>query len=257
MDKREFLKELGKYLEILDEKEQQDILDEYLQHIEMKMKDGMSEQEAIKDFGDIHELAADILEAYHVKPQYDGKNRQNLIKVKEEGKKVCHSAVEIVGDSCRDGAKALKRLWNGICNILKKPFRLAGKLEGKMSEGFSSLHSGKKESKKNKEENGEKTGFMMGVWNGFKREIGWCVSAFRWCMRCLWNLFMAGIALFSGICMMFGILFFGIVIVLLIAGYPLLGVMIMTFGIILATGALVVLSYCSMRRGSKKREEEC
>ena len=38
MNKEQFLQQLQKYIEILDEKEQTDILDEYRQHIEMKMQ---------------------------------------------------------------------------------------------------------------------------------------------------------------------------------------------------------------------------
>ena len=74
MNKKEFLEELGGYLAILDEKEQQDILEEYSQHIDMKIEKGLSEEEAIRDFGDIRELAAGILEAYHVNPEYQGKH---------------------------------------------------------------------------------------------------------------------------------------------------------------------------------------
>ena len=60
MNKEGFLKELESHLRVLDDKEQQDILDEYAQHIDLKMKSGLSEEEAIRDFGNIGELAADI-----------------------------------------------------------------------------------------------------------------------------------------------------------------------------------------------------
>lgn len=70
MNKNEFLQELGAFLAILDGKEQQDILAEYSQHIDMKIANGLSEAETIKDFGDIRDLAGEILEAYHVNPDY-------------------------------------------------------------------------------------------------------------------------------------------------------------------------------------------
>ena len=73
MNKEGFLKELESHLRVLDDKEQQDILDEYAQHIDLKMKSGLSEEEAIRDFGNIGELAADILEAYHVDPRFEEK----------------------------------------------------------------------------------------------------------------------------------------------------------------------------------------
>ena len=49
MNKEGFLKELESHLRVLDDKEQQDILDEYAQHIDLKMKSGLSEEEAIRD----------------------------------------------------------------------------------------------------------------------------------------------------------------------------------------------------------------
>lgn len=73
MNKKGFLEELGTYLAILEDKEQQDILEEYTQHIDMKIENGLSEEEAIRDFGDIRELACGILEAYHVNPEYQAK----------------------------------------------------------------------------------------------------------------------------------------------------------------------------------------
>ena len=79
MNKEGFLKELESHLRVLDDKEQQDILDEYAQHIDLKMKSGLSEEEAIRDFGNIGELAADILEAYHVDPRFE--ERRKGIKI--------------------------------------------------------------------------------------------------------------------------------------------------------------------------------
>ena len=67
MNKAEFISELGERLAVLTEDEQRDILDEYEQHIDIKVMRGMSEEAAIADFGRIEELAADILEAYHVR----------------------------------------------------------------------------------------------------------------------------------------------------------------------------------------------
>ena len=50
MNKEGFLKELRDHLRVLDEREQEDIIDEYAQHIDLKMKSGLSEEEAISDF---------------------------------------------------------------------------------------------------------------------------------------------------------------------------------------------------------------
>lgn len=64
MNKEIFLTQLREYLKILEDREQEDILAEYAQHIDMKMQKGLSEEEAIRDFGPMEELAAEILEAY-------------------------------------------------------------------------------------------------------------------------------------------------------------------------------------------------
>lgn len=70
MSKEMFLGVLREHLKVLEDQEQQDILQEYAQHIDIKMQNGLSEEEAIRDFGPVKELAAEILEAYHVKPEF-------------------------------------------------------------------------------------------------------------------------------------------------------------------------------------------
>ena len=81
MDKNTFMRELERSLSVLQESELRDILSEYEQHIDMKVKSGLSEEEAIEDFGSLPELTAEILEAYHVRADYgpgqrggDGRN---------------------------------------------------------------------------------------------------------------------------------------------------------------------------------------
>lgn len=70
MKKEEFIAKLSERLAVLTEEERQDILDEYEQHIDIKVMRGMSEEAAIADFGQVEALAADILEAYHVRADY-------------------------------------------------------------------------------------------------------------------------------------------------------------------------------------------
>lgn len=69
-NKDSFLKELQSRLSVLEEAEQQDILAEYAQHIDLRVAGGLTEEEAVQDFGDIDQLAAEILSAYHVKATY-------------------------------------------------------------------------------------------------------------------------------------------------------------------------------------------
>lgn len=78
MKKDEFLKKLEKRLSILNEEERQDILDEYKDHLEKKMKDGMSEEEAVQDFGDFDTLVKDILSAYKINENYGEDSARKL-----------------------------------------------------------------------------------------------------------------------------------------------------------------------------------
>lgn len=80
MNKKEFLKELEKSLKVLDTKEIKDILDEYENIIDEKVKNGKTEEEAVKDFGEISELVEEILSAYKINPEY-GKDNGSFKKL--------------------------------------------------------------------------------------------------------------------------------------------------------------------------------
>ena len=83
MSKEEFLKQLQERIRILQPSEQQDILDEYAQHIQMRMEGGLSEEEAIRDFGSLDDLVAQILEAYHISPDWQDRIKAPSPTVKE------------------------------------------------------------------------------------------------------------------------------------------------------------------------------
>lgn len=79
MTKDEFLKTLEQQLRLINDEERRDILQEYEQHIEMKIESGLTEEEAIEDFGDIDELTREILDAYHINTEY-GSRAKNFSK---------------------------------------------------------------------------------------------------------------------------------------------------------------------------------
>ena len=89
MDKKTFISELEQALSVLQEEELRDIMEEYEQHIDMKVQRGLTEEEAIADFGNLKELTAEILEAYHVRGDYasvrddTGKKRYTLVGAKK------------------------------------------------------------------------------------------------------------------------------------------------------------------------------
>ncbi|MFR8840049.1 MAG: DUF1700 domain-containing protein [Clostridium sp.] len=85
MDKKTFLEELRSSLSVLQETELNDIMDEYEQHIDMKVQSGLTEEEAIAEFGNRKELTAEILEAYHVRADYEaGQNGPEKREAKEK-----------------------------------------------------------------------------------------------------------------------------------------------------------------------------
>ena len=66
MTKFEFIHRLNSKLYLLKESERLDIINEYTGHIDMKINEGKTEAQAIEDFGNIDDLANEILAAYHI-----------------------------------------------------------------------------------------------------------------------------------------------------------------------------------------------
>ncbi len=64
MKKITFLKNLRKKLESLDPNEVDDIIKEYKSYIEEKMESGMKEEDAVSSFGEVDELANELLKTY-------------------------------------------------------------------------------------------------------------------------------------------------------------------------------------------------
>ena len=66
MLKKEFLDCLSTKLNLINETEKEDILVEYSTYIDDKMANGFSEEEAVAGFGNVNELADEILQAYKI-----------------------------------------------------------------------------------------------------------------------------------------------------------------------------------------------
>lgn len=120
MTKEEFLKDLEKRLQVLSEQERKDILEEYAQHIDLKVANGQKEEEAIRDFGDMEELISDILDAYHVNPDYGKKDNQMPEKVQQAAKE----AGSYVKSWFQKVGTASRNLWHGICQKSGKLWRM-------------------------------------------------------------------------------------------------------------------------------------
>ncbi len=131
MDKRTFISELKQALSVLQEEELNDIISEYEQHIDMKQQNGLTEEEAIADFGSLSELAADILAAYHVRADYDrevGKRRKVFSKGQKED---VRQKAKQFGNGARERmAAGVRSLGSFLYGLLLFVGRLAGKPVG-------------------------------------------------------------------------------------------------------------------------------
>ncbi len=111
MSKQKFLKEFEKKLAILSETEKEDILNEYRDIIEEKVKHGKTEEEAVKEFGSIDELAKEILSTYKINPEYNQKKTETE-KTKD--------FVETTEGLIKKGAKKLSEVTENMVDTLKK-----------------------------------------------------------------------------------------------------------------------------------------
>lgn len=249
MNKKEFLAELKKCLEILDENEQRDILDEYTQHIDMKMQSGMSEGEAISDFGDIKQLAGDILEAYHVNPGYGGQKKISLDKVKKDGGRMCAGAGTFIRGIWKSSVSALSRAGKGFlrfCETAGQRTRqalAAGKNWCKASTKGFSLKRNQKTAKK-RGFGGMMINFLGEVCRGCWRFCGYCI-------RFLWNTFICFVAGVSGLMALMAVFLLGVLAVLLIAGYPLVGFVLAMLGIVICTTSFTIIIFSFFQTGRK------
>ncbi|MDD4547857.1 MAG: DUF1700 domain-containing protein [Bacilli bacterium] len=97
MTKKKFLSELEERLSVLSDEEKQDIINEYKDIIEEKVRNGKTVGEAINDFGDIDELAKEILKAYKINPDYSQKSKDGEVlgKIESGIRKIANALAEI------------------------------------------------------------------------------------------------------------------------------------------------------------------
>ena len=79
MTKKEFLEKLEHKLHLLKRDEIQDILDEYSGYIDNKLQEGKTEDEAVADFGNLDDLAREILSAYKIDAKYTRDSSRDII----------------------------------------------------------------------------------------------------------------------------------------------------------------------------------
>lgn len=211
MRKDDFLKELEKRLSVLDAKEREDTLSEYAQHIDWKMQGGMSEEEAIDDFGDMDSLAAELLEAYHIDPAYAEKKKKNPME--NVGKK----AGDVLMQS-KKSASGIRRMFSTWKQNIKTVI------------------------KKQKEKRRERKERHMGKKSWLSMAAYYAGEILRFCLKAFLVLFvMAPLSLLT----IMALLAFGFLLVLLVQGYPLIGAVLAAFGlcICLVSGIVFLLTF--------------
>ena len=259
MSKEVFLGELQKHLEILEDDEQQDILEEYAQHIDIKMQNGQSEEDAIRDFGPVKELAAEILEAYHVKPEFGEEKRRKRLPIPggaalEKG----GMGLQSLGGFLKEKTTALFR---GAGNLFRKAGRSVKNLGLRIKESMSVRKKGRPDAETGGEDRMEMTGNLrMAEGRSLGKGIsGACRTAARglgagarWCLRLCWNFFWMLFGAGAGCLGLFALFGFGTVLILLLQGYPLAGAVLICLGAFLASGSLAGICF-GMLRGRGKR----
>ena len=231
MNKKEFLDVMEKRLSMLEAQEREDMLSEYAQHIELKMQSGMSEKEAIDDFGDIDSLIAEILEAYHIDPSYGGKAKKSA-------------------------AEGIDKKASGVINRSKQSF--SNFMEQQKEKQEQRMEQKREEDKdrpprwKRKEGSGfEKGEGRKMVETALQKILFVLKVAFVFCVKACLVLVMLPAAVLT----LFSLFGFGTLVVLLMQGYPLAGVTLVMLGCILGFGAvtLFVLTFI-MRRWMKRKD---
>ena len=129
MTKKEFLSKLEKKLLFISDQERNDILLEYGSYIDDKMANGSSEEQAVAGFGDVDELAKEILEAYHINTNsFESKTDKTLDRAFEQTEKfvkaIGHLGLNQFAHLIFDAIVLMILLWIGrwitvdvVCNI--------------------------------------------------------------------------------------------------------------------------------------------
>ncbi len=290
MNKSEFLTALKRALAVLDETELRDIIDEYEQHIDMKIASGLSEEEAIADFGDFKELTAELLEAYHVRADYAEMNGSEERRGAAAERPAEREGESVPGEAGRSGkptepaaaggenagagasifirwrnvaAGVWMRLWRGVKGAwrwcrrnmkaaaiwiwraflwcwrqLCRPFVwMAGLLGIGVSAAADdrTVPAAEEPPAAEKKKGGrvqkmERRSIWAVIGGGIAAFCKWCADVCVWCIRMAWNAFCIISALsvgFVGVCALF---MFGMLLILVIGGYPLGGVVIGALG---------------------------
>lgn len=293
MNKAEFIAELDSRIAVLAEDERRDILDEYEQHIDIKVMRGMSEEDAIADFGRMEELVADILEAYHVRADYadpkrEKKEPQNITErllhgrlFKKDGAEEPDAKGRQSKESWFEGKpwqrvrnicsriagfckKAVQNSIDGVKGLGRSVQKGAGIVIDFCKKPFVRRRKARTEEivlpkgvddsgRKGKRKMRKEAGFS--VMGAIRAMLDACAAAVMWCLKWMWNLFWLGSGALFGFGSCIVIFFMGTLAVLLALGYPLRGIAIGCLGLVLCMSSVTVWCF-SLIIGKRRLKRE-
>lgn len=270
MDKATFLVQLQKNIGMLDDGEQKDIIDEYSQHIDMKVSGGMTEAEAIEDFGDFNEFVREVLSAYHVKAPFDQADAAEATAATAQP-----TAGDRLDDAVRGGAQAAGRAVDatkrGVRKMASAVSGAAGKLSGRAKESASQAGVARAKSRTkaaaadttaaiceaDAQAAASTAGDVAGAPRGVISSAGDAMRSFgkicwsatktlaRWC----WNFAVVCLAAAGGFMALVSLFCLGLGVVFLLQGYPVAGLTIAAAGCGMAFAAIAfLLSRLIMRK---------
>lgn len=282
MNKEMFLKELSDRLQILNEKERLELLEEYAQHIDLKIESGLSEEDAVKDFGTPEELSAELLDVYHINSEFaaqSGEKKKLFAKISmPKRKKEADNAGEKIEEQIareqeekrlKEEAKRIKneerkiraeerKLKNAEKNAkiaLWKEERRRKREEKriKRQEKITVMCERHKEKKRLRQEYREAQGGSL-----LGRLIRGAEDFIIWSVLIFWKLSLLCVVapiVFVGLLALFGA---GMTVVLLLQGYPLMGITLIAAGVFLASAGIagLILSYVFSGKRSEYNVEK-
>lgn len=291
MDKKAFMKELEQALSVLQKDELKDILNEYEQHIDMKVKSGLSEEEAIADFGSLSDLTEDILSAYHVRADYAAPRKKPFTEP-EKAKTACIYA----GEKAAEGLKGLGAFLASVLAFwkrqIKAPFAWAldrwkkhkekkyhmekqeitawaardisedGEVQTQTSEreGTEVIQRIQTRSGRNLSSGRKLNWKRKPVWRGFlegiKASLHLMAQVVLWGVRMTWNAGWICFSLFFAMCGVVCLYILGLFVVLLMQHYPLAGMTVGFLGAMLCAFSAAGLGLTFLWRKGTNRNKD-
>lgn len=278
MNKTEFLNELEKKIRVLNKEEINDILAEYSQHIDMRMESGLSEDEAIKDFGDMDELAAEILEAYHVNPEFDKELNDKQEGIGKKAEALAEEITSSVGGPLKKLFLKCKELilkfFNWIKQFVskikssekvvfintmkkKKAEEQPAETDGEVLEKNDTKAEKKKRTlfKKSEKKKENKKDIKAAAGRQIKKTKGRCRRLIGGFIALCVSVVAILCLIPTTIAMLFAVFGLGISVVMIFTGYPMAGIFVMLLGASVASIALWLLlaSFVGIRRKKKNK----